>query len=274
MAFTKLDCGITESTIWQAPDTTRLVWITLLARADQNGYVGASMPGLAGLARVSLDDCIVAITTLEAPDIWSRTKEHEGRRIAPADGGWVLLNHAKYRAMQSADDRRERSRLAMATLRNKRKQLSCVNAGEQSYIKLSQAEAEAEATKKDNSKTTPASRAARGSRLPIDWEPGTEGREFAISEGITGHVLNTVARTFVDYWIAQPGAKGVKLNWAATWRNWCRNTRKPITKPEVSGAVPIYKHVERQAETPEQRALAREVLAEARRRIKSSGSTD
>jgi hypothetical protein len=166
MAYTKLDCGITESTIWQAPDTTRLVWITMLARADQNGYVGASMPGLAGLARVSLDACIAAINTLESPDTWSRTKEHDGRRIAPADGGWVLLNHSKYRAMQSADDRRERSRIAMAVLRNKRKQQATVNLSEQSYTKLAQAEAEAEAIQPP----TP----LRGSGRVREFPPGFE----------------------------------------------------------------------------------------------------
>lgn len=151
MSYTKLDSGITESTIWQAPDATRLVWITLLARADQNGYVGASMPGLASLARVPMDACIEAIRTLEAPDPWSRTKEHDGRRIAPADGGWVLLNHAKYRQKQSADDRRERSRVAMAALRARRKAetvgrvIATVSKSQQSEPKLSQAEAEAEA---------------------------------------------------------------------------------------------------------------------------------
>jgi hypothetical protein len=32
-----------------------------------------------------------------------------------------------------------------------------------------------------------------------------------------------LADGFRDYWIAQPGAKGVKLDWDATWRNWVRN---------------------------------------------------
>jgi hypothetical protein len=127
MAYTKLDSGLTESTIWQAPDATLRVWIAMLARADQYGYVGASMPGLASLARVPLEACIAAIEHLEGPDRWSRTKEHEGRRIAPAAGGWVLLNHALYRAKQNADDRRERSRVAMAALRKKRKQMLTVN---------------------------------------------------------------------------------------------------------------------------------------------------
>jgi hypothetical protein len=30
---------------------------------------------------------------------------------------------------------------------------------------------------------------------------------------------------FRDYWIAQPGSKGLKADWMATWRNWVRNTR-------------------------------------------------
>ena len=30
---------------------------------------------------------------------------------------------------------------------------------------------------------------------------------------------------FRDYWIAQPGSKGSKTDWLATWRNWVRNTR-------------------------------------------------
>lgn len=31
-----------------------------------------------------------------------------------------------------------------------------------------------------------------------------------------------VFEEFRDHWIAQPGAKGRKSDWLATWRNWCR----------------------------------------------------
>ena len=141
--FTKLDAGITDSTIWHQPDHTRLTWITMLAMADQHGYVGASIPGLASRARVPLDACVAALECFKSPDEYSRTKDHDGRRIADADGGWVLLNHAKYRAAQNADDRRERSRIAMADLRARRKATSAtiVN-GEQSLTQLPQAEAD------------------------------------------------------------------------------------------------------------------------------------
>ena len=29
---------------------------------------------------------------------------------------------------------------------------------------------------------------------------------------------------FKDYWLAQPGRKGVKADWPATWRNWIRKS--------------------------------------------------
>jgi hypothetical protein len=36
---------------------------------------------------------------------------------------------------------------------------------------------------------------------------------------------------FKDYWIAQAGQKGVKLDWFATWRNWVRSTNAPKVNP-------------------------------------------
>lgn len=115
--FTKLFASITDSSIWRAPDTTRLVWITMLAMADKNGYVAASVPGLADRSRVSLEACIAALEAFQQPDEWSRTKDYEGRRIAECDGGWLLLNHAKYRAERAADERRDYMRNLMAERR-------------------------------------------------------------------------------------------------------------------------------------------------------------
>lgn len=36
---------------------------------------------------------------------------------------------------------------------------------------------------------------------------------------------------FRDYWIAQPGQKGVKTDWEATWRNWVRRQNAPKVAP-------------------------------------------
>lgn len=105
--YTKLFNSIVTSTIWTEDDKTRIVWITMLALADQNGEVHASIPGLARLAGVSLADVESAINKFLNPDQYSRTPTNEGRRIAAIDGGWELLNHAKYRRMASLADQKD-----------------------------------------------------------------------------------------------------------------------------------------------------------------------
>lgn len=104
MAYTKLFNSILTSTIWTEDDRTRIVWITLLALADKNGEVQASVPGLARVAGVPVEDCRSAIIKFLSPDPDSRTKDDEGRRIEEIDGGWSLLNHAKYRDLASKED--------------------------------------------------------------------------------------------------------------------------------------------------------------------------
>lgn len=105
--FTKLFSSITASTVWMEPSGTRLVWITMLANCDRKGRVFASMPGLAHLSRVSLDEAEVAIRTFLAPDPHSRTPDNEGRRVREIDGGWELLNYAKYRSIRDEETIRE-----------------------------------------------------------------------------------------------------------------------------------------------------------------------
>lgn len=167
VGYTKLFSSITDSTVWREPDRTRLVWITMLAMADADGYVAASVPGLADRARVPLGDCLTALDAFRAPDEWSRTKEYEGRRIMDVDGGWQLLNHGKYRAIQDAEHRREQARVGMQRLRAERKAagavpppppvnaVSEVNAVITGEHRFTQAEAEA-ATEAGKEKKPPA----------------------------------------------------------------------------------------------------------------------
>ena len=126
--FTKLFSSITESTVWCEPDRTRLVWITMLAMADRLGRIHASIPGLANRARVPVEDCRTAIDTFLAPDRDSRTPENEGRRIETIDGGWRLLNHAKFRELRDETTTKERKRLWIAKKRAQQKQDIKINA--------------------------------------------------------------------------------------------------------------------------------------------------
>lgn len=117
--FTKLFSTIVHSTIWRADMPTKVVWVTMLALADRNGHVLASVPGLADASRVTLDDCVAALKVLSEPDPWSRTKAFDGRRIEEIDGGWRLLNYQKYREYRDADERRIQVREAVARHRSK-----------------------------------------------------------------------------------------------------------------------------------------------------------
>lgn len=117
MSYTKLDNSIVTSTVWREPNHVRLLWITMLALADRHGEVMASIPGLADMARISVEECHDGIRRLMAPDQWSRTKDDEGRRIREIDGGWFIINHAKYRQKYSDIERRELASARMARYR-------------------------------------------------------------------------------------------------------------------------------------------------------------
>lgn len=64
----------------------------------------------------------------------------------------------------------------------------------------------------------------RGSRLAQDFELTEEWVKFCRQER-PELIPHKVFSSFKDYWIAQPGQKGVKLDWFATWRNWVRNVK-------------------------------------------------
>lgn len=120
-SYTKLFSSILHSTVWAEPHTTRIVWITMLAMCDQHGVVSASVPGLARAAGVTRQECEIALKAFLSPDPDSRTRDYEGRRIEPVDGGWVLLNHGKYRELMSANDRRAKDAERQARARERAK---------------------------------------------------------------------------------------------------------------------------------------------------------
>jgi hypothetical protein len=106
--FTKLHSSILTSSVLSEALPTRYLWFILLAMADKDGVVDATVPGLARVSGLSVDDCEQALATFLAPDKLSRTKDHEGRRLEIVDGiGWRLINHEKYRYRLSAEERRD-----------------------------------------------------------------------------------------------------------------------------------------------------------------------
>jgi hypothetical protein len=94
--------------------------------ADKNGEVQGSIPGIARVAGVTLDDCNRAIKRLTSPDLYSRTKDDEGRRIEEIEGGWALINHGKYRDMASREDSKDAAAKRQARVRERKKRSKLV----------------------------------------------------------------------------------------------------------------------------------------------------
>lgn len=140
--FTKLASSIVTSSVWVQDDHVLRVWIAMLATSDANGVVEASIPGFANLCRISIEQMEDAIAKLSDVDTYSRSPDFDGRRIEKIEGGWLIINYAKYRATRDPEERKRQVREAVARHRAK------VNEVIQGKPPKAQAEAEAEAEKK------------------------------------------------------------------------------------------------------------------------------
>ena len=79
--------------------------------------------------------------------------------------------------------------------------------------------------------------ATRGTRLPLDWIP-TETDLVFIKTKRPDLNAEEIADEFRDYWTAVPGAKGLKIDWSATWRNKVRNEKRNQTGNRKYGESP------------------------------------
>ena len=95
---------------WQAIVTFQ----QMIVLADQDGTIDISSEALSARTSIPLDIIKAGIAILEAPDEHSRSPDESGRRIVlvdPARGwGWQIVNYAHYRAIRTAEDRREYNR--------------------------------------------------------------------------------------------------------------------------------------------------------------------
>lgn len=66
----------------------------------------------------------------------------------------------------------------------------------------------------------------RGARLPEGWTPNEADYAFALSVLGNASAVSQQMDRFHDYYRAQAGQKGVKADWGAAWRNWCRRSRE------------------------------------------------
>ena len=142
------------------------------------------------------------------------------------DKHWNLLNWDKRQFVSDS------STMRVAKHRNKKKQVS--NADET----LQKRPSNAIDTDTDTEQIQKKVNNKRGSRLAQDWFLSKSMGEWATQERPDLDVRQ-VAEQFKDYWAAQAGQKGVKLDWDATWRNWVRNTKAVKPNPYDVGRLTV-----------------------------------
>lgn len=81
----------------------------------------------------------------------------------------------------------------------------------------------------------------KATRLKAEWTLPPPWRDWASAEypHWTPATIEAIAAGFRDHWIAKPGKDGTKLDWEATWRNWCRSdiTQRAYPPPRQQAAA-------------------------------------
>lgn len=87
--------------------------------------------------------------------------------------------------------------------------------------------------------------------LPDNWMLPPLWAEWALQQQSSWTMADVqfVAEKFRDHWTALPGARGMKADWFAAWRNWCRNEQRfrhhraadnGVWRPSGVGAIAIH----------------------------------
>lgn len=104
---------IVDSSLWIEPDYVVKVFLTMLAKKDADEVVRGTAFNIASWSKKTEQEVIEALKILSSPDTKRlEPQPFDGRRIEKVEGGWKLLNGAKYQMeMQRINQRRRKTEL-------------------------------------------------------------------------------------------------------------------------------------------------------------------
>lgn len=86
--------------------------------------------------------------------------------------------------------------------------------------------------------------ATRGTRLPADWQLPKAWGDWALAKypQWTADKVRDEALKFRNHWTALTGKTATKLDWQATWQNWCMSdiAHRDDAKPSATGAMSVH----------------------------------
>lgn len=184
----------------------------LIILADADGVVDMTPDAIARETTIPIEIIEKGIAALLEPDKYSRSPEEDGRRIIPLDErrpwGWRIVNYQHYRSLQNEMERREYHRKYWHKRKDKLNNSTNTQINSTDSTDSTDEEEEGKRNKR------------RATRIPSDFGMTPEREAAAKAENLDPH---RTLQNFRDHWLAAPGQKGVKLDWEATWRKWCRS---------------------------------------------------
>lgn len=253
--FAKLWSTILDSSVWEEDFPTRIVWITLLAMADQDGMVAAVEDAIARRARVSMRECRHALHVFQSPDRKSSNEANEGRRVEKVPGGWLILNYPLYRDKQDAAKERELTRERVRRYRERKKTATDVTPVTPlpnvtvtlRNAPLRQADADTEADTEANTKSTTTTPKARATRAGWVQQLGGLWRRRYGGEPPWGRIAkqlrpvsteNDLIPRFSAYLAATDARYVNLLKFVETFGSWGNGKASPQTysyQPGITG---------------------------------------
>lgn len=204
---------------WESDQGLRLcslaaqgLWMRMLcvcAKGDPKGFLAINgnpldSTGVARLCGISAEEAETLMDELQLNGVFSRDRR-----------GWIYNRRMVKDAKKSATGKKFANKRWSQADENKREK-DPPNRPPTGAPKTQKPEARSQKKKEEPN----GSSKKKGCRLDPSWQLPKPWGEWAIAKGLTEAETRNQAERFRNYWIAVPGAKGVKLDWEATWRNW------------------------------------------------------
>lgn len=208
--------------VQRLPPTVFKGWVNLLCVASANG---GNLPPIADIAytlHLSIDKTAKLLLTIEKAGLIDRTNDEctphnwQGRQFQ-SDG-----STARVKAFRE----RKKSNVGNVSCNvSETVQETFLERAETVTVTPPDTDTETDTERTPPSVPPSGGKRKRGCRLEPEWQPDTDSWEFAVNMlGLP--TAESELEKFRDHWKASSGANASKLDWLATWRNWCRRTRE------------------------------------------------
>jgi len=182
----------------------------LVIIADEDGIVDMTPPAISAKTSIPLKIIETGLKVLSESDKYSRSTDHDGKRIILIDEtrpwGWLIVNYAYYRNLACRKDKKRKDRERIALKRSK-------NKGVEKCRKVSPDVANVAHT---NTNTN-----TKKKLIPDDFSLTDQMIEYAKKKGVTD---KRSLEKFTENFIGSCKAKGYKyVDFYIAWQNWLRD---------------------------------------------------